>query len=158
MINYSLYCNKTGKLLRCSRCKSTYYCDIQCQSKHREHHKRQCKEKNNLSILDSENKNLNTISYNTKLESKKIQLTKYQELDNNVLIPYFLNKNQTNYIINEWFSDNNVIQIASLYKLISSIYSSHCNYCLIDNDDNFCCNFGCNYTAIAFNKSLYLIG
>lgn len=37
-------CQKSGEsLLRCSRCKSTYYCDVQCQRSDWKTHKKTCR-------------------------------------------------------------------------------------------------------------------
>jgi hypothetical protein len=40
--HYCNCCGKSGKLVKCGRCKTTYYCDVECQKKDWTLHKPRC--------------------------------------------------------------------------------------------------------------------
>jgi len=152
------YCDKPNNLLRCSRCKSTYYCDKKCQRQHWKDHKKQCKNKkdfiNNTRIIPYfSNKNQtaaiigkwfkdNVIPLRNKIDSANNQSDDNSQLS--ISNDINLNSDRCNQILP-----------CDINNLISSFYSWHCNECLINIDDNFCYN---NCTPTSLNNSLKFIG
>lgn len=67
-------CCKQSAKLRCSRCKSAFYCDVSCQSKHWEAHKISCRAPSSNEFSGSSSSSSRISSISTALEQGSLSL------------------------------------------------------------------------------------